>query len=91
MHFSSLFVLFFHDIWRRILWPSPPQKVSLEENERAHLQEARKPSHQARCRNGLVLSGEGEAVLSESGHYLGDWKTGFDLDSPLIGSLGLRR
>ena len=28
MYFSPLFVLFSHDIWRRILWPSPPQKVS---------------------------------------------------------------
>ena len=56
---------------------------SLGENERAHLQGVRKPSHQVRCRNGLVVSGAGDAVLSERDHFLGDWKTGLDLAFPI--------
>jgi len=79
---SPIGVLILMIIWMRVLWPSPPPKVStvtagFEDTKNDPLNP--KPTGPAKP----VVFGAGDAVLSESEPYLGDWKTGFDLAFPI--------
>jgi hypothetical protein len=76
MYTSPLFVLVLMIIWLRILWPSPPPKVA---TVTAGFEDKKDPL----ASKGPVVFGAGDAVLSESEPYLGDWKTGFDLAFPI--------
>lgn len=70
---SPVVVLVAMIIWLRVLWPSPPQKVSTVTAGFGDKKDPLVPS----------VLGAGDAVLSESQPYLSDWKTGFDLAFPV--------
>jgi len=74
---SPFVVLILMVVWLRVLWPSPPPKVSTVtagfEEKKDPLIDKSKP----------VVFGAGDAVLSESEPYLDDWKNGFDLAFPI--------
>ena len=69
-------------IWRRILWPTPSPKVSTGQR---HLGTKTIPL----ASKSPVVFSAGDAVLSESEPYLGDWKTRFDLAFPIGGTAWL--